>query len=126
MTVWNSHDFASLGEADEVQISAVRRDGSLRNPVTIWVVPHGGELYVRSANGGSGGWYRGTQVRHEGHIRAAGVDKDVVFVDVTVDDGVQDQVDAAYRSKYRRYGASYIDMMLAPQARAATLKLILR
>jgi hypothetical protein len=61
-------------------------------------------------------------VSHEGHIRAGGVDKDVTFVDVP-DPGVNDQIDAAYRTKYRRFGASYVDPMVAERARTATLKL---
>lgn len=47
--------------------------------MTIWVVRHGDDLYVRSYRGRSGSWFRGTQVRHEGHIQAGGVDKDVMF-----------------------------------------------
>ena len=37
---------------------------------------------------------------------------------------INDQIDAAYRAKYRRYDARYVDPMLAAEARAATLKLI--
>ena len=47
---------------------------------------------------------------------------DVTFVD-EADPGVNDQIDAAYRAKYRRFGASYVDPMVADGARAATLKL---
>jgi hypothetical protein len=39
---------------------------------------------------------------------------------------MNDQIDAAYRTKYRRYGARYIDPMVAPEARAATIKLVPR
>ena len=35
-----------------------------------------------------------------------------------------DAIDEAYRSKYRRYGARYVDPMLASEARAATLQLV--
>ena len=49
--------------------------------MTIWVVRHGNDLYVRSAYGRTSSWFRGTQDRHEGHIRAGGVNKDVTFVD---------------------------------------------
>jgi hypothetical protein len=42
------------------------------------------------------------------------------------DPTVNDQIDAAYRSKYRRYGGTYVAPMLAPRARAATLKLLPR
>ena len=37
-----------------------------------------------------------------------------------------DQIDAAYRTKYRRYGGRYVDPMVAPEARAATIKLVPR
>jgi hypothetical protein len=122
MPEWNSDEVARIGAADELQISSVRPDGTLTTAVTIWVVPHGDELYVRSANGSTGGWYRRTQLRHQGHIRAGGVEKDVTFTDIT-NGGVADDLDIAYRSKYRRYGTQYVDPMLATAARAATLKL---
>lgn len=38
---------------------------------------------------------------------------------------MNDAIDGAYRSKYGRY-SSYLPPMLAPQARATTLKLISR
>jgi hypothetical protein len=95
----------------------------LRNPVTIWVVRHGDDLYVRSVNGRGSSWFRGAQVRHEGHIRAGGVDKDVVLVET---DDLSDELDAEYRTKYRRYAASFVDPITSPEARAATLKLVPR
>src|SRR3989441_2529162 len=80
MTAWTSEELAEIGAAEELEIASVRRDGTLRDPVTIWVVPYGDSLYVRSVNGRDAAWFRGTQVRHEGHIQAGGVDKDVAFV----------------------------------------------
>jgi hypothetical protein len=41
----------------------------------------GDDLYVRSMYGRAGGWFPATQARHQGHIRAGGVDKDVTFAD---------------------------------------------
>jgi hypothetical protein len=58
---------------------------------------------------------------HEAHIRAGGVDKDVRLVET---DDLNDQIDAAYRTKYRRYAASIIDTIVSPRARAATLRLV--
>ena len=125
MTTWTKDELNKIGSTDELQIAPRRRDGTLRNPVTIWVVRHGDDLYVRSANGRSGAWFRGTQVRHEGHIQAGGVEKDVTFVE-EADPGINDQIDAAYRTKYRRYAARYVDPIVAPEARAATIKLVPR
>ena len=39
------------------------------------------------------------------------------------DAGINDALDAAYRTKYRRY-ASYVPPMISPEARATTLKLV--
>jgi hypothetical protein len=123
MTTGTPEELRRIGAADDLHIAAVRGDGTRRRPTTIWVVPDGDDLYVRAASGTTAAWYRGTRTRHEGHIRAGGVDRDVTFTDVPGDDPVNARIDAAYRSKYRRHGGTYVDMMLAPAARAATLKL---
>ncbi len=126
MTAWTNNELTKIEAADELELAPLRRDGALRNPVTIWVVRHGDDLYVRSWRGRSSAWFRGAQVRHEGRIWAGGVEKDVTFVDVDAADDVNDAIDVAYRAKYRRYDASYVDPMVGPQARAATLKLVPR
>ena len=99
MTGWTSEELDKIGGAEELQIAPLRRDGTLRNPVTIWVVRLGGDFYVRSARGRGGAWFHAAQVRHEGHIRAGGVDKDVAFVEVS-DPDINDQIDDAYLTKY--------------------------
>jgi hypothetical protein len=122
MTAWTGDELDKIAAAEELQLASVRRDGTLRNPVTVWVVRHGDDLYARSAYGRTSRWFRGTQDRHEGHIRAGGVDKDVTFVDADPD--INDQIDAAYRTKYHRYGARFVTPMVSPEARAATIKLV--
>jgi hypothetical protein len=122
MIAWTTDELAAIDAADELEIAPHRLDGTQCPPVTIWVVRTGDDLYVRSYRGGGSAWFRGAEVSHEGHIRAGGVDKDVTFVDVP-DPRVNDQIDAAYRTKYRRFGASYVDPMVAERARTATLKL---
>jgi hypothetical protein len=123
MTAWDTADLARIGEADEMQISPRRSDGTLNDPVTIWVVRDGDDLYVRSYRGTKALWYRGVQARHEGHITTGDVDRDVKLVDET-DPGVNERLDTAYRSKYLRHGAQYVDPMVAPTARETTLKLV--
>ena len=88
-----------------------------------WVVRDGDDLYVRSVNGRESSWFRGAQTRHEAHIRAGGVEKDV---DLVEKDDVNDEVDAAYRAKYGRRYPSIVPSILAPEARAATLALVTR
>jgi hypothetical protein len=121
MTAWTNDELTRIGAADELQIAPRRRDGTLGNPRTIWVVRHGDDLYVRSVNGRTSAWFRGAQVRHEAHIRVGGVDKDVRLVET---DDLNEELDAAYRTKYRRYAVSIIDTIVSPQARAATLRLV--
>jgi hypothetical protein len=125
MTAWTRNELRKIDAAEELELTPVRRDGTLRDPVTIWVVRVGDDLYVRSWKGRTGAWFRASQVRHEGHIQAGGVDKDVTFVR-EADDDINDHIDAAYRRKYRRYGGRYVDPMVARAARAATIKLVPR
>jgi hypothetical protein len=125
MTAWTSDELTKIAAADELDIAPLRPDGTLRTPVTIWVVRHGDDLYVRSYRGSGGAWLRAAQARHEGHIRAGGVDQDVTFAEET-DPAVNDQIDAAYRAKYHRFSATYVDPMVTPAARATTLKLVPR
>ena len=122
MPAWTNEELTRIGTATELQIASRRRDGTLRNPRTIWVVRVGDDLYVRSMYGRAGGWFPGTQVRHEGHIWAGGIDKDVTFADT--DPNLNDQIDAAYRDKYRSYGPNIIGGVVNPEARAATIKLV--
>jgi hypothetical protein len=124
MTAWTSEELTRIGTAEELELASLRRDGSLRSPVPMWVVRYGDSLYVRSVQGRTAAWFRGTQVRHEGHTQAGGVDKDVTFVDA--DHDIDDELDAVYRAKYRRYGASMISYIVSPEARSATIELVPR
>ncbi len=124
MTTFTSDELNRIGRAEELELASLRKDGTLRNPVTIWVVRVGQDLYVRPVKGPTGPWFRGTQTRHEGRISAGGVEKDVTFVDA--DRSLNDQIDAAYRAKYRGYAANIVGSILTPQARSGTLKLLPR
>lgn len=124
MTTWTSDELNRIGTAEELRIASLRADGMLSKPVIIWVVRLGDNLYVRSVNGRTSAWFRGVQTRYEGHIRAGGVDKDVTFVEET-DSSINDQIDTAYVTKYRRY-ASIASSMVTPAVRAATIKLVPR
>jgi hypothetical protein len=124
MTKWTNDELIKIGAAEELQIATLRGDGTLRNPVTIWVVRLGDDLYVRSVSGRTAAWFRGAQVRREGRIQAGGVEKNVLFVDADPD--LNDRIDAAYRAKYRSYAASIIGHIVSPEARSATIKLLPR
>jgi hypothetical protein len=124
MTTWTNDELDRIGTADELQIAARRRDGTLRTPRTIWVVRVGDDLYVRSAYGTQAAWYRGTQATHEGWIQAGGVEKEVSFEDAG---GQLDaEIDAAYWAKYRRYGARYVDPVTNAESHTTTIRLVPR
>jgi hypothetical protein len=125
MTAWTSDELNKIGTAEEFQIASLRDDGTLRKPRIIWVVRLGDDLYVRSVNGRTSDWFHGVQARHEGHIRAGGVEKDVTFVEES-DSNINDQIDAAYATKYRHYAASIINHITSVGARSATIKLVPR
>ena len=124
MTQWTSDQLDKVGKAEELQIASLGRDGTLRKPVTVWVVRHGDDLYLRSVRGRDAHWFRGTQERHEGRIRAGGVQQDVTFVDAGHD--IDAEIDAAYRAKYRRYAGSILNSVLTPEAKSTTVKLVPR
>ena len=124
MSAWTSGELERIASADELEIAAVRRDGTLRKPVTVWVVRLGDDLYVRSVKGPTGAWFRGTQARHEGRIQAGGVDRDVTFVEA--DTALSNEVDRSYRIIYRRYATKIVNSVLTPGARSATLRVVPR
>ena len=124
MATWTSEELAKADTVDEVQISSVRDNATMSRPRTIWVVRDGQDLYVRSVNGPDAVWFRGTQAHHEGRIQIGDVQKNVSFVDA--DQSVNDQIDAAYQSKYRRYAKNIVDSINSSAARSTTIRLIPR
>lgn len=123
MTTWTSDELKKIESTEELRIASLLQDGTLRKPVIIWVVRVGDEVYVRSVNGRTSAWFRGVQSRHRGQVRAGGVVKDVAFVEES-DPDINNQIDDAYRSKYRRYAASIINSVISSDARSATIKLV--
>lgn len=122
MSTWTSDELKRMAEAQELRIAPRRRDGTLRKPVIIWVVRVGDELYVRSYRGRRGAWFRAAQANHKGRIWASGVEKDVTFV-AESDPNINEQIDAAYRSKYGRY-PQYVAPMVTAEVRLTTIRLV--
>ena len=121
MTNWTRDELDQIGSADELAIVTLRQDGSARKPVTIWIVREGDGLYIRSGHGREAAWYRGALARQDGRISAGGVEKDVTFLDAEPDRN--DEIDGAYRNKYRRYGTHYVTMVTSAVARSTTIRI---
>jgi hypothetical protein len=122
VTAWTTDELSKIGGAEEVDVAAVTRDGSVRNRVTIWLVRHGEDLFVRSVRGRNGAWFRAVQRSKDGRIWAGRLQRDVTFEEAGA--AINDEIDAAYRSKYRRYAGRILNSVLTPEARSTTLRLV--
>lgn len=121
MSAWTTDELADLGDTDEIQVVPARADGRPGPATTIWVVRVGDQLYIRSYRGASGGWYRRAVRSRSGAIRAGGLEREVRFEDVDAD--LRDRIDDAYRTKYGRYGSSYVEAMIGEDAASTSLRL---
>jgi hypothetical protein len=118
---WTDDELRRIGDAQELEIAAVRRDGTLRNSVPIWVVRADEDLYVRAASVPSAGWHKVARTSGRAHIEAGGMEREVAVEDA--DARVLDDVDASYRRKYAR-SASIVDRINDDEHRATTLRLV--
>lgn len=121
---WTQHELDTIGDADELQVASLRRDGTLRRYVTIWVVRAGQDVYIRSAYGKDNPWFVRALRSGAGRIRAGGLERDVTFERPEGD--VQPAVDGAYHAKYDRYGQALVGTVTGPDAGETTLRVIPR
>lgn len=119
---WTTEELDRIATADELEITSLSPDATARRWVPIWVVRVGDAVYVRSYRGHDSDWYRHVTRAGHGRVRAGGVTADVAVVEVD-DPDLRASIDVAYRTKYGRF-PSYVTPMLAPDARATTLRLV--
>lgn len=119
---WTSDQLERIGGSEELRISSYRTDGSLRRWTPIWVVRVGDDLYIRSAFGTEGRWYRNAMSRHRARIRSGGVETDVTLEPVA-GDAANDEVASAYSAKYRDQPGALRPMLRAPAAES-TVRLV--
>ncbi|MFZ0625684.1 MAG: DUF2255 family protein [Acidimicrobiia bacterium] len=121
MSAWNRDELAAIGDAQLLELSSRRPDGSLRPGITMWVVGVDDDLYVRSAHGPDNPWYVRARSSGTGRIRAGGMERDVVFADP--DSGVDEAIDAAYHAKYDRHGPQIVGTVVGPDVHPLTIRL---
>jgi hypothetical protein len=124
MPAWSKEELQRIGAADELQLASLRRDGTLRPYMTMWVVRAEDDLYVRSAYGPNNPWFRRAKASGSGRVRAGGLERDVTFAEATP--GVHADIDADYHSKYDRYGPAIVGSVVGPEAEAVTIRLVPR
>lgn len=122
--LWTPDDLRRITSADELQIAPRRTDGALRSWRPIWVVCVDQRVYVRTWYRRDTGWFAQVLDSHQARIRVPGLEADVSVEDVGARSAqLQQAVDAAYRTKYARYGTSTVDQMVTATAAATTLLL---
>ena len=100
MSAWSKNELSKIAEADDLHIAPFREDGkTYGTPTWIWSVAVNHELYVRAYNGKSSRWYKAAMRQKAGRIIAAGMTREVTFE--PVEGPINDQIDGAYRAKYR-------------------------
>jgi hypothetical protein len=119
---WSADELSRVGGADELELSTRRPDGSLRPFVTIWAVQVEDAVYVRSAYGADNPWFRRALVGGTGRVRAGGVERDVTFTRLATDAADHLAIDAAYHTKYDRYGPKIVGPIVGPHAADVTLR----
>lgn len=121
--MWERHQLDRIVQADDLHIAPFHEDGkTLGTPTWIWCVQVDGELYVRGYNGTASRWYQAAIKQRAGRIEAAGMTFDVAFEPVS--GAINDAIDDAYKEKYS--ASPYLKPMINKQARAATVKIVLR
>lgn len=115
-------ELQAIDGVDELRISSLRINGTMRPFVIVWSVRDGDDIYVRSAYGPSSGWFRRAMASGHGEIRSGGIVRRVAF-ERTIDDATHERLDAAYHRKYDRYGARMVGTVVGPHVREVTLRL---
>ena len=124
MTSWTPDELDRIGDATQLRVASLRKDGSLRPYVTIWVVRVGDDIYIRSAYGADNPWFRRAKTSGQGRIKAGGVERDVTFTPAPP--GTHQAIDTAYHTKYDRYGHAIVATVVGENAWTTTLQLVPR
>lgn len=121
---WTVGELDHIGAIEELEIAPLTAEGQALRAVPIWVVRSGDDLFIRSWLGARGSGFRAALATHAARISAPEVAIDVSLIETG--DEVNDSVDSEYRAKYGGDGSdpSYVEAMVAPEARATTLKLL--
>ena len=121
MTTWSKGELGKIAATGDLHVAPFREDRkTYGTPTWIWSVVVDGALYVRAYSGRDSRWYQAAIRQKAGRIAVAGMTKEVTFE--PIDGAINDRIDEAYRAKYR--GSRYLDPMIGPRARSATVKIV--
>jgi hypothetical protein len=122
---WSADELERIGKAEELQIAVKSADGTLPPEVPVWVVCAHGQVYVRTWYRRDNGWFGHAVESRRARIHVPGLVAAVAIEDVGDHEAeLRASVDAAYRAKYGRYGATTVERMVADDAAETTLRLV--
>lgn len=123
MAAWTRDELDRINAETYLTVGATLPDGTTPKTVTIWSVPVGDGIYIRSYNGTQGKWYGPALATGRGTISAGGVEKAVRFVPIDPEDEqTNNAVDASFRQKYA--GSEYAVTMSTEPVRRNTLRVV--
>lgn len=99
---WDPVVLSALADALEVDVTPIDRDGTRRATRTIWSIGVGDELYVRSWKGRGAVWFQDALATGQGElgVTGGGASQLVAFEEVDAAAAVQEQISAAFLTKY--------------------------
>ena len=122
MTGWTSDELTRIGTADELELASVEATIPCATRGPSGSSACGEDLYVRSMNGRPAAGSPAPRCATKATSGPAASTR--TSPSPTTDPDLNDQVDAAYRDKYHRYGDRIVGGVVNPAARAATIKLV--
>ncbi|GAA4162068.1 hypothetical protein GCM10022286_20590 [Gryllotalpicola daejeonensis] len=122
MSDWTPEEVRAIGEIEEVQVAPLAGDGTPLQPVTMWAVTDGSEVFVRSAHGRSARWYRRVRETGRAAFTAGDIEREVAFEEVNE---IKNQaVTDAYNVKYAAQPPQFRQPMVEGPSVEATLKVV--
>jgi hypothetical protein len=122
VSTWTEDELRRVGDARELHIATRRPDGTMRNPIPIWHVRVGDDIYVRSAHGPDNGWLRRAKQSGLGRVQSGGVERDVAFEPAS--DHLAAEITATYHAKYDQFGPGPVGAVTGDDIVETTLRVI--
>jgi hypothetical protein len=124
MASWTAAQLDEIDTDHELTIASRRPDGTLRAPVTIWMVRVGDDVFVRAAHGAATRWNRDARAAGSGHVTVGfGIDHDATFE--PADPSSNEAITAAYEAKYDgKYRREYIEPVVSAESLPTTLRVV--
>jgi hypothetical protein len=120
MTTWTRDELNKIAAAQELELAPIRRNGTARNPVVIWIVRLGDDLYVRCVTGAAPPGSAAPRCATKVECGPAAWRKTSFLWTPTPTSTTR--LTPRTAPSIGRHGATYVNTMVSPEARSATIK----